>query len=181
MPPLRRAGRVMREASYSGLSRRGLKYAPAMRSFVSSTRRSGHGMPSSFRRELSHSHPPKPAAAATPATMKSRRVRRRSSRSMSRSSSGSLPASSSLIDHLHTDHHRPEVVPSRLDHLSDVHDEEDHVSDRQPEVEEARGLISVQEPAKPAELHPLIDGHPAEQGEESHHDAQRVVDFLRCV
>src|SRR5437763_6865873 len=178
MPPVGRAGAGMREASYSGLSRRGLKYAPAMRSFVSSTRRSGHGMPSSFRRELSHSHPPRPAAAATPATMKSRRVRRRSSRSMSRSASRSLPAASSLIDHLHTDHHRPEVVPSRLDDLSDMHDEEGHVSERQPEVEEARALISAQEPAKPAELHRLVDGQAAEQGGESDHDEQRVGDLL---
>src|ERR1041385_1924510 len=170
MPPLSRAGRVMRDASYSGLRRRGEKYAPAMRSFMFSTRRSGQGMPSSAGRVLSHSHAPIPAAAAAPATMKSRRVRRRSSRSMLRSSS------SSLIDYLHADHHRPEVVPSGLDHLPDVHDEEDHVAHRQPKVEEARALVAAEEPAQPAELHRLVDGYSREQRERAHDDDQRVRD-----
>src|SRR5689334_4581582 len=155
MPPLSRAGRVMRDGSYVGLRRLGEKYAPAMRSFMFSARRSGQGMPSSFGREVSHFHPPMPAAAATPATMKSRRVRRRSSRSMVRSLSS---ISSSLMDHLHADDHRAEVVPPGLDHLPDVHDEEDDVADGQPEMDEARRLVSAEEKAQPAELHGLVDG-----------------------
>src|ERR1051326_2403929 len=134
-----------------------------------------------------------------PAVMKPRRVRCFSSASTLRSfsaiaatraassSSGvgsTMSGGTSLIGRLpqlHSDHHRAEVVPSGANHLRDMHDEEDDISDREPEMTEARALISAEEPRQPLELHWLVDGHAGEQREKSHDHDRGVRDPLRAV
>src|SRR6266545_305725 len=59
------------------------------------------------------------------------------------STSSPFPTSISVMRHLgdlNADDHRAKVVPSALDHLRNMNDEESHVADGDPEVEEAGHL-----------------------------------------
>src|SRR5438105_2027190 len=96
-PPLMRAGRVMRDAGYSGFSRVGRKYAIATLSFVSSALRNGFGSPAAGGRERRNVHAPTPTAAATPIVRKPRRVAPRSSASTARSFSAIAVARAAAI------------------------------------------------------------------------------------
>ena len=135
-----RADRVTEFADYQGFrtaaagnsgAKCDARYKPcsARRPLKSSTVLTRAGIPCSSGPAHSHFQPSAPAAAPAPNVTKARRVRR---------------VASSIFGHLEARHHGAEVIPTRLDHLPDMHQEETHISHCQPEMKEARHFIAAE-------------------------------------
>ena len=75
----------------------------------------------------------------------------------------------------------PEIIPTRKRHLQDVDYEERDVRHHEPEVEEARKLVSAQQPREYVELGGLIDCQPGEQRSRAGQDDESVGNLLRAV
>src|ERR1700745_3656027 len=110
---------------------------------------------SSRSRERSHSYPPKPAAAATPAIRNERRVcffrKLEASESGRMTSRGCLSLMTGLQHILRfvSRDHRLEIVPPRTDNLNNVNNKKGNVPHRKEEVNKACRLVAAANGSKP--------------------------------
>ena len=146
-------------------------------------RRSGQGMPPSGAAVVSQIHAPAPAAAAMPPTVKLRLVKRcifslsvEAARSF-----GSFMARSLHDDQFITGDHGAKIVPTGPDDLSDMNDEKEHVTERQPEVLGPCPSVAAKYVRQPCELRRFIDRQPREERARAHQDHAGVGQPLGAI